>query len=113
MQEVVGRPEREVTDVIETEDVRDQSRVMGVATGNGYGEPVVIGGRLDRPPGRPHGGRRVLLPALAVTRGGRLTRALFPGRLRNRPCRQTRWRAATTGSALSLSDIDGDNGVIG
>lgn len=81
----------------EADELRDQSRVLSVPTGNGSGRPVVVGGRLDCPPGCPHGGRRVLLPALAVTGGGRLIRALVSGRWRSRPRRQPRRRAAPAG----------------
>ena len=72
-QEVAGRPERETTDVIETEVVRDQSRVMSGVTGNESGEPVGTGDQLGHPPGGPHRSRSLLLPALAVTRSVRLS----------------------------------------
>ena len=77
VEEVVGRAEREITDVIETEDVRDRSRVMNAATRNLFREPVVIKGRLGHSPDRPHGGRRVLLSALALAGGRGLIGALL------------------------------------
>lgn len=81
VEEVIGRVEREIPEVTDTEDVLDRGRVRNAAGVNGSGEPVVIQGHLGRPRNRSHGGRRVLLPALALTGGGGLLWALLPGRL--------------------------------
>lgn len=70
VEDVVGRVERGIAVVTDTEVMPDRSRVRTAAGVTGTAEPVVIQARLDRPAARPHGGRRVLLPALALA-GGR------------------------------------------
>lgn len=81
VEDVVGRPEREITEVADAEDVLNRSRVRNVASVNGVVEPVVIDGRFPRPPDRPHGSRRVLLTALTLAGGRGLIGTLLPGGL--------------------------------
>ena len=113
VEKVVGRAEGEIAEVTDADDRVDRSRVGNVESVNGAVESIVIGGGLARPQTRPHRGRRILLPALALAGRGRSVRALFLVRRRDSPRRRTRVRTTTTraGGALERHRWDGRSGV--